>query len=159
MAATDTSTFTLRDAVNASKEGQMDDALKLMALGTMLTPMKYTITLTTPATTINLTTVGTAAQPATITPASISPVLTDPTDINTLPAALNPTTTYVNVTVGTAAGVRTVIDAGGTPAVSATLASLNDAGTILTFEATVTTVIVWYVPRSASSMLGIFPQS
>lgn len=158
MAATDTSTFTLRDAVNNSKEGQMDDALKLMQLGDMLTPMKYTVTLTTPSATVTIPNLGNT-QPATIVPSSVSPVLTDPLDISRLPAALNPTTTYVNVTVGTAAGVRTIIDAGGTPAVSATLASLSDDGRVLTFEATVTTFIIWYVPRSATSMLSIFPQS
>lgn len=156
MAATDTSPFTLRDAVNTSKAGQVEDALKLMQLGNMLIPMKYTVTLTTPSATVNITNVGTPDQPATVTASSVSPILTDPTDINRLPAALNPTLTYVNVTTGTATGVRTIIDAGGTPAVSATLASLNDAGTIITFEATVTTFIIWYVPRSAVNMLSLF---
>jgi hypothetical protein len=71
------------------------------------------------------------------------------------PPAQGMATTYANVTAGAAAaGVRTIAD--DTEAPSATLATLSDDGTTLTFEANVTDVVVDYIPRSAVDMSSDF---
>lgn len=72
------------------------------------------------------------------------------------PPALGIATTYANVTAGSAAaGVRSIADESESPA--ATLATLSDDGTTLTFEDTVTDVIVDYVPRSDTDITTDFP--
>jgi hypothetical protein len=59
------------------------------------------------------------------------------------------------VTAGTAAtGVRSVSDSAATP--SATVASLSAAGTTITFEGTVTRVIVRYIKKPATDLTTKF---
>lgn len=78
------------------------------------------------------------------------------------PPAQGPASLTVRVTAGTAlAGVYRATDSGGTAVDSATLgvATLSDDGATLTFAAAVTDVVVDYVPRSDSDILGDFQQT
>jgi hypothetical protein len=152
MSVTATKPTRVRDILNASKEGQMDDAFLKAQMGNMLCPFKFTVTGLVAATTIDITT---AAVAAAAVPGPFTPALTTPDDITRLPAALGPGSMAVRVTAGAAAaGARLMTDAGGTA--SATVAVLSDDGKSITFEATVSAFVIYYVPRSATDLLALF---
>lgn len=130
MAVTATEKSTIKKTINNGSPNDGWDALRKVKLGDMLEPIKETVTLGTPATTINLATQTTAKKAALVVGS-------------------------VRVTAGAAAaGPRQITDAGGTP--SATVATISDDGKTLTFEANVTTAIISWVPRAAVDPDGTF---
>jgi len=76
-------------------------------------------------------------------------VISSSTSIILSPPALLVGTCRV-VSGAAAAGARTMSDMGDTP--TATVATLSDDGTTITFEAGVTEAVVEYIPRSATAM-------
>jgi hypothetical protein len=154
MSVTATKARTIRDVLNTSKEGEMDDALKLAQLGNMLVPMKYTVSgLVGALAAVDITS---AAVAAAAVAGPFSPALNTPDDITHLPAALGAFAVSVRVTAGApAAGPRIMTDAGGTP--DATHATLSDDGKTITFEAAgVTGFVIEYMPRAAANLLNVF---
>jgi hypothetical protein len=133
---TATANTTLQSALDQARPGQTDDALRLMKLGTMLTPLKRTFAGLTSAAFFDLTTIdGTGETTGASNPKRV--------------AALSVAT--LRVTAGAAAaGARLVTDAGGTP--SATVATISDDGKTVTFEAGVTAFVIEYIPRSNTDM-------
>lgn len=156
MSVTATKTRTIRDALNTSKEGEMDDALLKAQLGNMIVPLKYTIVGLAAAAAIDITS---AALAAAATPGPNSPALTRPDDISRLPPALGPHAVSVRVTAGAAtAGPRFVTDAGGTPGAPGAngpgIATLSDDGKTLTFEGNVTAFVLEYIPRAPVDLVN-----
>ena len=123
MAVTATSIETIQTVLNSSDPDKLADATGMIDLGSMLSPISETITIAAAAT-LNLATQSTARL------------------------AANVIQSVRVVTAGTAAvGPRAVTDAGGTA--TATVALLSADGTTLTFEGTVTSVAVKWLPVPA----------
>jgi len=128
--STTTKAETIALALDQGNVNKIGDALALVKLGTMVTPLKLTFTGLTAAAAHDLTNVAHGSN----LPALV---------ISTLRAT----------TVGTAAaGARFITDAGGTA--SATVALLSDDGKTITFEGTVTGFIVEYMPRATNDVTG-----
>lgn len=110
---------TVQKELDDANPGTGWDMLRLMKLGTMLTPTKFDS--------------GSITASATVT----------------LPSAALLVATC-RVVAGTATGPRQITDAGGTATTGVAL--ISDDGLTLTFEATVTQIIVEYLPRAAVPM-------
>jgi hypothetical protein len=147
--------FNPQQVLDQSDPNLVPDVLRQMALGTMLTPMKVTVTGLTAAAAFDLT--STAVQAAATVnngAAQFTPGVT-PSPV-ALPPALVVSTLRVTAVGSGATGPRTVTDAGGTPVAPsagiAGVATISDDGKTLTFEGTVTGFIIEYVPRAAVDM-------
>lgn len=133
---TTTTAETLAGVLDKADPNLLADALRKIALGTLLTPTKKTITLGTVSATVPLS-----------------------------PPALVVTALRVSdVSGGTgAAGPRHVTDAGGTAgapgATGPGIALLSDDGATLTFEGTVKAIVIEYVPRSSADVTAAFKRS
>ena len=133
MSITTTISETLAGVLDVADPNEVAAALRLTRLGTMLTPLKETITLAAPGTVFTL------SKPA-------LKVVT------------------CQVTVGTVTGDRIMTDSAGTvraphDAAAPGVAKLADNGTTITFDASVTTIIVTYIPRSYTDVTGAFKRS
>ena len=126
---TTTAVYTLQKALDAANPSQIADALREIGLGTMLTPIKETITLGSVRNHIHLLSDSSAKLAAQqILMCRVS-----------------------DVTGGAGAvGVRVIGDASATPAdpgaTGPGIASLSADGDIITFEGTVLAVVVWWLP-------------
>jgi hypothetical protein len=149
---TTTKTFaeTIQTILNEANPNTLADALKKIALGTMMSPVKAVVTGLTAANSFDLTSAAVFAK-ATVTglPAGEVPA-------SALPPIRSVTTLRVTA-VGTGAlGPRVVTDAGGTAgapgATGPGIALLSDDGKTLTFEGTVTGFTIEYSPRALNDL-------
>ena len=140
---------TLARILDRANPNQIADALALVKLATMLDPVKITLAGLTASAAIDLTAIKKGDAELTINQG-----LKNLADKSPLPPILIGSTLRVTA-VGTAAlGARMVSDAGATP--SATLATLSDDGKTLTFEGTITGLILEYIPRSNTDFGTLF---
>jgi len=129
---------TLQYALNNALPPTLPDAMRSGQIGYALSPVKVTLVGLASATSFDITT---AAVKAAATIVGIDPAL--PAGTN-LPAIGH--ISSVRVTAGAAAaGPRQMTDVGGTA--SATVATVSDDGTTITFEAGVTAFVLSYFPR------------
>lgn len=128
---TATATDTFQTELDKGNPNTVADVLQKMKLGTMLTPLKATLTLAAPGTAFTL----------------------DP------PALIVGTCRVTDNGAGNAAEApRQITDAGGTP--SATVATLSDDGATITIEGTgAVEMIVEYIPRPEQDMTEQFAPS
>ena len=131
-----------------------------MLLGSLLTPLKVTVSGATSSATQVITSANTFAN-ATQNSAPTPVGQTVAGYLNALPPILS--VISLRVTAGAAtAGPRVVTDVGGTPyaPVGANetpgVATLSDDGTTLVFDTTVTGYVIEYIPRSSASMTAPF---
>lgn len=118
----------IKTVANSGNLNELGEVVQKVQLGTMLQLQQLTLTGLAASATLNLSALG---YPA------IGAILS------------------LRVTAGAAAaGVRMVADAAGTA--SATVALVSADGKTLTFEDTVTAVVIQYMPRSAVDMAGNF---
>lgn len=151
MAVTLTEVETLGVALEQANPNKIPTALQKVDLRRMLDPVKVTLAGLTAAAAINISALLKGAATVTINQGLAGLVAGEP-----LPAILSLTTLRVT-TVGTAtAGPRVITDAGGTPgapgATGPGIATLSDDGNTLTFEGTVTGLVLEYIPRSATPL-------
>jgi len=148
-------TRTLANALNAALPGEIESALAQIALGTMLAPLKITVTGLSAATVVNVT--------KDLTNANTTVNYGAPTQSNDLgisvPGAsggLPPILEIASLRVtgaggGNKPGVYITADSGGTAydagASSVGVALLSDDGTTLTFNSQVTAFVLSYMPR------------
>jgi hypothetical protein len=135
--------LSVRDVADRALPGQLPDAMRLMKLGTMMVPLKATVSGLTPGTSINLTTI----------PAANIVINQGPAGLDRLPPALQ--VLSLRSTAGAmVAGSLDVGDVGATPfapgAALVGLATLSDDGTILTFAGTVSAFVIRYIPRAGA---------
>lgn len=136
---TTTKADTNEATLNAADPNELADIARKMKMGGMFTPRKVTFAGMAAAAAQDITSAANFAL-ATSSPAQR-------TGTTRLPPILS--VIAVRVTAGAAAaGVRMIGDAGATP--SATVAALSDDGKTLTFEGTVTGMVLEYIPRPAS---------
>ncbi len=138
MSTTLTQNTTPQNELDRANPNTMADILRLMKLGTMLTPLKRVFTGLTAAAAFDLTAIDATGE------------TTGPSNPNRL-AALSVTT--LRVVTGATVGPRVVTDAGGTPGAPGAsgpgITTLSDDGKTLTFEAaTVTAFTIEYIPRA-----------
>jgi hypothetical protein len=131
---------TLQSELDLARPDELADILRLMHLGTMLTPLKRTFTGLTSGTSFDLTQIdGTGETTGTSNP-------------NRRPALAVKT---LRITAGTANHSPCLVtDSGGTATDTATIsvATISDDGKTLTFGAAVTGFVVEYVPRSYTDL-------
>jgi hypothetical protein len=131
-------------ATDRGNPNQVADALHAIKLATMLDPVKVTISGLVAIAAVDITTLLKGAATLVIN-SGLAGLKTN----EALPPILMARTLRVTA-VGTAAtGARLTTDAGGTA--SATVALLSDDGKTLTFEGTVTGLVLEYIPRSATA--------
>jgi len=131
MPSTTTKVNTLKEVLTRSLPGEVEDALRKVDIGAMLSPIKKTFTSLASSATHDITD---AAHGSSSAAMGIF---------------------VLRVTAGAAsAGLRQVGDAGATP--SATVATLSDDGKTITFETTVTGFIVEYLARPATDTSSKF---
>lgn len=158
MTTTATAVETNKSVLDIADPDKLADVLRKVKLGTLLTPLKRTITLATVAASCDLTAVDASGE------------TTGPSNPNRLAALSVITLRVTDVTGGTgAAGPRSVTDAGGTPAAPPTatayagasigLATLSDDGKTVTFEGTVKAFIIEYIPRASVTMTDEFKRA
>ena len=121
--------FTLKDALDAANPSQIADALRTIKLGTMLTPIQETITLSSVRNHIHLLTDSVAKKAA----------------LQVLACRVS------DVTGGAGAvGARVIADAAATPAAPGAtgpgIVTLSTDGDIITFEGTILAAVVWWLP-------------
>lgn len=139
--STDTAVTTLKIALDRAHQGDLGPLLALIKPGTMMTPIKETITLATVSATIDLTVKSAALLAA--------------DRIRTLRVS--------DVTGGTSArvGSYVVTDAAGTPldpqADSPGVCTLSDDGKTLTFAGTVKAIVITYYPVPYTALSTVFP--
>ena len=141
---------TLQSALNAARPGQVDDILRLMRFGDMMTPLIRRFTSLTASATMDLTALDAGGE------------VVGASNPNRR-AALGVVALQV-IASGTAASLGAYIVA-STPSTPITttsgaavgIATINDAGTILTFPNTITAFTIIYIPRSAVSMTAAQP--
>lgn len=151
---------TLQNELNDGNLTTIANIIKLMQLGTMLSPIKVTVTgLTATAAPVITTAAFYAAATVTGVPAANE----EPAEA-VLPAILAVRTLRVTAS-GTAASVGTYIvgDAGATPTLptggasaGVGIAALSDDGTTITFPNTITAFVLEYVARSAVDLQTAF---
>jgi hypothetical protein len=152
MPATATAVDTLKNATDQAEPGDLPDALRLMKLGTMLTPLKRTFTGLTAAAAFDLTLIDGTGETAGVANANRVAALA----IATLRVTASGTANSV--------GSYAISDTGGTP-VSPTaganvgLATISDNGKTVTFPTTVTAFVIEYVPRSNTDMTARFARA
>lgn len=135
---TATKVDTVQSALDAANPNNVADCLKLVKLGTMVTPLKRVFTGLTSA----------AAQDLTMIDASGE--TTGPSNPNRQPALV---VGAILVTTGAAAsGPRAPTSAAATP--TTTFATLSDDGKTVTFDNTVTGFTIEYIPRAQTNMQG-----
>jgi len=133
---------TVQAELDKADPNTLADVLRLVKLGTMVTPLKRTFTGLTSATAFDLTAIdGTGETAGATNPARLALL-----DCRTL-----------RVTAGAAtAGPRTLTDSGGTAGAPGAngpgVVVISDDGKTLTFEAGVTGFVIEYVPRAATNM-------
>ncbi len=143
MSATATLNETVQRALDDANPNEVADALQKVNLGTVLTPLQRTFTGLVSQATQDLTAIDATGEAA----GGDNPQRLAALSISTL-----------RVTAGTAAAAdRQVSDSGGTP--SASVATLSDDGTTLTFEAALTAFVITYIPRAAVDMTEDFADS
>lgn len=141
--STDTSKETIKTALDKANPQVLADLLRLIKKGTMMTPIKETITLASVSATIDLTVKSAAGLAA--------------DRIRTLRVS--------DVTGGTSArvGSYVVTDASGTPldpqADSPGVCTLSDDGKTLTFAGTVKAIVITYYPVPYTALSTLFPTS
>ncbi len=146
---------TVQSALNKSDLNDTADLLAAIKAGFAFSTIKVTVVGAASLAAQDVTSLDTITNATVV---GISPALVA-TDGDRLPAIGN--VVSLRVTAGTAgAGDRIVSDAGGTPvAIAATpngVATLDDAGAVLTFDAAVTAYVLVYQPR-AEGMTDSFP--
>ncbi len=144
---------TIQDELDRSDLNTLADAIRLLALGRMLKPVKVTFSGLTSSAAIDIT-----AQDSTDN-RTINQGLDDLGSSEALPAILMPKT--IRVVAGTlAAGPGVFTDSGGTPTAIAALAvhvvTLSDDGKTITFQAAVTGFVLEYIPRSLTDLSTLF---
>lgn len=143
MSATATLNETVQRALDDANPNEVADALQKVNLGTVLTPLQRTFTGLVSQATQDLTAIDATGEAA----GGDNPQRLAALSISTL-----------RVTAGAAAAAdRLVSDSGGTP--SATVATLSDDGTTITFEAAVTAFVATYIPRAGVDMAEDFADS
>lgn len=144
MPVTTTEVTTIAKAANQADPNSIADVLRLMKLGRMLDPVKLTLTGLPASATLDITSLDKGGSGV-----AINLGLADLVTGQAIPPILDVKT--VRVTAGAAAaGARFMTDAGG--AASATVALISDDGKTLTFEGTVTALVLEYVPRSSTPL-------
>lgn len=150
----DPADITLRDTLDKANPNTLPTALQKVKLGRRLSSVKVTISGLTASATVDITSAAALAA-ATVVGLNLA-------DNERLPAIELVKTLRVTA-VGTAAlGPRIVVDSGGTaiaPSTYAGHAKLSDDGTTLTFEGTVTGLIIEYMPRSATDLDTVWPHT
>lgn len=149
---TTTAQSTIKSILDLAPPDELADALRLMGLGTMLTPLKRTFTGLTAAAAIDITTIDGSGETV------------GAGNGNRLPCLVGKT---LRVTAsGTAASVGSYIlsDTGGTPTLptggasaGVGIATLSDDGKTVTFPNTITAFVMEYVPQSKTVMTTAFP--
>lgn len=149
MAVTTTAAPTLREAMNTGDPQAVATVAQVVGLGTMLAVVKVVFAGLTAAAALDITTAA-AKTAATVTGITLA------TGENLPPIG---SILAVRVTAGAAAaGGRLVLDSGGTPAAGA--CTVSDTGKTLTFEGTVTGLVLMYRPAptvalsTTTSVLG-----
>jgi len=134
-----TADYTVKNALDDAEPNQIADALRKVALGTVLTPIIETITLASVRNHVHLLT-DTVAKKAALVVQAVE---------------------VTNVAGGAAdLGVRLVAPSGATPAAKGAkacgVATLSDDGDIITFEGTVKAIKVKYIPMPATALTDKF---
>ena len=129
--ATVTANATLKDVLDEANPNQLADAMQQMKLGTMMTVLEESITISS-GTVIDLTADSVAGKAALM-------VL------------------GVDVTAGTATGVRMPAPSTSTPTTTAVAVAAD--GTTLTFEAAITVATVRWLPVPDTAMTADFPKT
>lgn len=146
---TTTKTISVQETINEGNLNQIADALALIKAGYALSPIKATFSGLAASAVLFI---GSTATKAGVVAGAGTKGITLATGEN-YPSIGH--IKSVRVTTGSAAaGVRAVTDAGGTA--SATVALLADDGTTLTFENTVTGLVIEYYPAPAVDMTSEF---
>lgn len=138
---TATKAATVQQVLDDANPQNVADALRMMKLGTILTPLKRTFTGLTAAASFDLTEIdGTGETTGDSNPNRLAALC-----INTLRVTA----------VGTGStGTRFVSDTGGTA--SSTVVKISDDGKTVTFEGTVTAFVIQYIPRPQVAMTDLF---
>jgi hypothetical protein len=143
MTVTATAAETLKSVLDEANPNRLADALRKVALGTLLTPAKLTLTGLT-GTTHNITDAAHGSNPAILSVVSLRATA---------------------ATTAASVGSYAVTDAGGTvlsPTASSKVgfAKLSDDGATLTFATgDVTAFVLEYIPRSANDITAAFARS
>lgn len=143
MSVTTTKDQTIKEVLNRATPGELADALRKLALGTMFTPLKLVKTGLTAAASFDITSAALGSNPAAL-------------GVFSLRVTASGTANSV--------GSYSMSDAAGTP-VSPTaganvgLATISDDGKTITFPTTVTAFVMEYLPRPAADLSGLFANS
>lgn len=130
--------YTTKSALEQLNPNNAPDALRKLHLGLREEGVKVTVT-------------ASAQVPTGRTGTIESPLVT----VALAVATFNPPIAAIKalrVTAGAAAGGRLILDAAGTP--TTTAATISDDGSTLTFEATVTGLVISYIPRLSTAELA-----
>jgi hypothetical protein len=140
---TATVTPTLQSELDLARPDEIADVLRLMHLGTMLTPLKRTFTGLSSGTAFDLTAIDGTGE------------TTGASNPNRLPALA---ISALRITAGAANHSPCLVtDTGGTATDTATIsvATISDDGKTVTFGAGVTGFVIEYIPRSKTSMTSL----
>jgi hypothetical protein len=166
MAVTTTKASTLQTELDKANVNSLADVLKLMKLGTMLTPLKVSVTGYNATSAINLTKLGYASGGAVtiIQPVASGglPMLPPGGNLPPLLQCLSLRVTGATGTTGVATGgARLLTDAAGTagaPGVNGPgIALISDDGTTITFDGAVAGFVIEYMPQAAIPMGTLYP--
>jgi hypothetical protein len=150
MSVTATETNTGQDVLDRADPNELADILRKIKLGQMLNPVKVSFTGLS-ATAAKIIAQLKAGSTGVTVNQGLQIGAADP-----LPSILS--VVAVRVAGGSAAaGVRMIGDAGATA--SSTVARLSDDGTTLTFEDTVTAMVLEYIPRPATDLNAKFERT
>lgn len=145
---TATAARSIKDVLDKGIAAEIFDAIALIKLGTMLTPLKRTFTGLTAAAAFDLTAIdGTGETTGATNPKRLAALAV---------GALRVTASGTANSVGSYA----VSDVGGTPlsptaSANVGLATISDDGKTLTFPTTVTAFTVQYIPRAAVDLTTV----
>lgn len=146
---------TLRDILDKANLNDLATALQRVKLGRRLSSVKVTISGLTASATVDITSAAALAA-ATVVGLNLA-------DGERLPAIELVKTLRVTAVGTGATGPRVVTDTGGTAVAPSSgiagVAKLSDDGTTLTFEGTVTGLIIEYMPRSATDLDTVWPHT
>lgn len=163
MAVTTTKAGTLQTELDKANPNTLGDALAQIRLGTILTPLKVSVTGMNATSAVNLTLLAVASGGA-VTLSSVGS--TGGAPLAALPPVLQCLALRVTGTTGTTGtaspGPRVITDAAGTAAGGVSpqnigVALISDDGTTLTFDGAVSGFIIEYMPRANAPMSTSYP--
>jgi hypothetical protein len=144
---------TLQAELDSGDPTTLGDVLQQVHLGTILTPLKRTFTITASAT-ADLTALDATGE----TTGTANPNRLAALAVTTLRVTASGTATSLGAYIVTDAGGTAIIPPGGASA-AVGIALISDDGKTITFPNTVTGFVIEYVPRSATAMTATYNKS